>query len=306
MTPGEAPEAATPAAAFHHDPVMAQEVLGSLNLRQGDAAVDATLGGAGHAELLLQATSPDGVLVGIDRDRDAISAARRRLAGFGDRARIVQGRMSGIAQLLAQAGISQVQGVLADLGVSSFQLDCGERGFSLRSDAPLDMRMDQGFGDGASEWLAAADEAEIARVLWEYGEERYARRIARALARDRAIATTKQLAAAVVAAIPPPARRGRIHPATRTFQALRIAVNDELGELARFLEAAPGLLSPGGRMVVISYHSLEDRLVKRAFRALAAGGDFSLPVRRAQRPTEAEVERNPRARSAKLRVLERR
>ncbi len=306
MTHQEAPEAAAPAAAFHHDPVMAQEVLGSLNLRKGDAAVDATLGGGGHAALILQATAPDGALYGIDRDADAIGAARERLAEFGGRARILRGRMGEIAELLAAEGAAPVRGILADLGVSSFQLDCGERGFSLRSDAPLDMRMDRTAGEGAAEWLADADEEEIARVLREYGEERYARRIARSLSRNRGIATTGQLAAAVVAAMPPPARRGRIHPATRTFQALRIAVNDELGELSRFLDAAPGLLSPGGRMVVISYHSLEDRLVKRAFRALADGGAYALPVRRAQRPTEAEVERNPRARSAKLRVLERR
>lgn len=294
------------AGGFHHLPVMAAEVLRSLNLRPDAGVVDVTLGGAGHAQMMLAANAPHGRCVGIDRDADAIATARERLASFGDRVTVVQARMSEIQEVLCRLGISAVMGILADLGVSSFQLDCGSRGFSLRHDAPLDMRMDVTSGWSAAELIAQTDEEELARIIWEYGEERYSRRIARELVRRRPIATTQALVDAVMAALPPPARRsGRIHPATRTFQALRIAVNDELGELDRFLDVAPKVLNTGGRLVVISYHSLEDRRVKHAFRRLVAAGGFALPTRRSQVPTEEEIEQNPRARSAKLRVLER-
>jgi 16S rRNA (cytosine1402-N4)-methyltransferase len=289
--------------AFHR-PVMPAEVLEALAPAAGKAFVDATIGGGGHAALILSATAPDGVLLGIDRDPAALAAAAEALAWAGPRARLVRGRMGELPRIMDAAGIAVASGILADLGVSSHQLDAPSRGMSFRSDAPLDMRMDPDAGETAAELIARLDEPALAQLLWDYGEERASRRIARALAQRR-IETTGALAEAVIAALPAAARRGRIHPATRVFQALRIAVNDELGELARFLEAAPQRLAAGGRLVVISYHSLEDRLVKRAFRSLAGAEGWTLPHRKALRPKAQEVAGNPRARSAKLRTIER-
>ena len=289
----------------YHRPVMVAEVLQYLNLSPGRTAVDTTLGGGGHAEAILEAISPGGELIGIDRDPDAIGAAMARLDRPGFRVRLIRGRMGEIAELLRESGVDGVDAILADLGVSSFQLDAGWRGFSFREDAPLDMRMDPTDGESAAELIARLSEEELANVIWEFGEERNSRRIARRIKSQPGIATTAALAAAVAGAFPPKMRYGRIHPATRTFQALRIAVNDEMGELDRFLADAPSLLSAGGRIAVISYHSLEDRRVKRAFRGLAEGDAFSQPVRKAIAPTDAEIEENPRARSAKLRVIER-
>lgn len=288
----------------YHKPVMVGEVLEWLCIRNGAVIVDATLGGGGHAAEMLKAASPKGRLIGIDRDRDAIAEASKRLLPFGAMAMVVRGRMSEIGNILDGMGIESADAILADLGVSSFQIDSGGRGFSFRSDAPLDMRMDRDGGESAAELLARLGEAEIEAIIREFGEERYSRRIARALAFG-AIGTTGQLVKAVTAAVPPHARHGRINPATRTFQALRIAVNDELGELERFLSLASKRLGRNGRLAVISYHSLEDRMVKHSFRALSEGEGFSLPVRRAIRASEEEVALNPRARSAKLRVLER-
>ena len=289
----------------YHVPVMLHEVLEFLNLRAGCRAIDATLGGGGHAEAMLEAISPGGELIGIDRDPDAIGAALERLDKPGSRVRLIRGRMGDIGRMMDEGGVDSVDAILADLGVSSFQLDFAARGFSFRNDAPLDMRLDPAEGESAAELVARLSEEELARVIWEFGEERFSRRIARKIKERGSVATTAELAELASMSYPPKARRGRIHPATRTFQALRIAVNDEMGELDRFLEAAPGLLSPGGRMAVISYHSLEDRRVKRAFRELAARGGFLLPVRKAVAPSDDEMRENPRSRSAKLRVLER-
>lgn len=291
-------------AGLFHRPVMVAEVTAQLKARPGRTIVDATLGGGGHAAAILEALAPGGELIGIDRDREAIAWAERSLKRPGVSVRLLHGRMGEIEQLLDACGVREVDGVLADLGVSSHQLDARQRGFSFQGDAPLDMRMDPTAGESAAELVHRLPEAALADLLWELGEERHARRIARAIKARGAMRTTGELAAAVIAAMPPGGRRGRIHPATRTFQALRIAVNDEMGELERLLAAAPRRLRAGGRMVVISYHSLEDRRVKRAFRALAAGGGYRLPSRRALRPTEGEISENPRARSARLRVLE--
>jgi 16S rRNA (cytosine1402-N4)-methyltransferase len=288
----------------YHMPAMAREVMELLRPAPGETAVDATLGGGGHAELILREIAPGGRLIGIDRDRDAIEEAKARLGWAGGAAVIVHGRMGEIASILAREGVAAADVIVADLGVSSFQLESGPRGFSFMRDAPLDMRMDQGAGRTAADLLKDSTPAELERIIRELGEERYARRIAAALA-GREISTTGALADAVSAAVPGAARRQRIHPATRTFQALRIAVNDELGELGSFLRDAPALLAPGGRMAVLCYHSLEDRMVKRAFRALEAGGGYSLLGRRARRPSEGEVAANPRSRSAKLRAVER-
>jgi 16S rRNA (cytosine1402-N4)-methyltransferase len=287
-----------------HVPVMVREVLDALALVPGAAVVDATLGAGGHAAAILAATAPDGTLVGIDRDPHAIREAKQRLSSAGTRVTFVRGRMAELGAILTEMGIDAVDGILADLGVSSLQLDEGFRGMSFRQDAPLDMRMDPDVGESAAELLVRLDAAEIEAILRDYGEERHARRIAMSLAR-RKIETTGELAKAVVEALPPAARHGRIHPATRVFQALRIAVNDELGELAQFLAEAPRRLTPGGRLTVISYHSLEDRLVKHAFRACAAAGSHELVMRKALPPREEEIAENPRARSAKLRALAR-
>ncbi|MGH2657134.1 MAG: 16S rRNA (cytosine(1402)-N(4))-methyltransferase RsmH [Actinomycetota bacterium] len=282
-----------------HEPVLVTEVVELLS--GAETVVDLTVGAGGHARALLDAGV--GRVVGIDRDERALEEARARLAGLGARFRAVKGRFSEVLEVAEEAGVREAGGVLYDLGVSSLQLDLSERGFSYRAEGPLDMRM--GEGD-----LTAADvvntypEPELARVIREYGEERFAGRVARAIirARERApLETTRELAAVVAAAVP--RRRGGPHPARRTFQAIRIEVNGELEELAASLPRAVQLLAPVGRIVVISYHSLEDRVVKRSFL-----DDERLEVltKKPVRASKAEAERNPRARSAKLRAAERR
>jgi len=290
--------------AIYHLPALPEEVVGLLALRPGAVAVDVTLGGGGHAELMLKSSGPDGILIGTDRDADAIEEAADRLAWAGERAILERARMSDIAGVLSKLDVDGVDAILADLGVSSYQLDEASRGFSIRNDGPLDMRMDGDGGETAADLIARSSAEELEGVFRDFGEERYARRIARAVAGRSDIATTGELAEAVERAVPRTGR-GRIHPATRIFQALRIAVNDELGQLRDFLDTAPELLRPGGRMAVISYHSLEDRMVKRAFRSLASEGGYEILTKRPVRPKEDEVGKNPRARSAKLRGLRR-
>jgi 16S rRNA (cytosine1402-N4)-methyltransferase len=286
----------------YHLPVMPEEVIENLRPVPGDTVVDATVGGGGHAALILREIAPSGTLIGIDRDEDAIAEAGRALGSHGSSVSLVRGRMGEVREILARMKVDGADCMLADFGVSSFQFDSGGRGFSIRNDGPLDMRMDRSEGQNARDLIREIDAEELERIFREYGEERRSRRIARALA-GKDIATTGELASAVELAVPRFRGRQRIHPATRVFQALRIAVNDELGEVARFVDAAPALLRPGGRLVIISYHSLEDRIVKRAFRELASREEFMLPRRKAVKPSEAEVEKNPRARSAKLRAL---
>jgi len=287
----------------YHTPVMLSEVVEWLDVEHGSLVVDVTLGGGGHADALLKKISPDGVLIGIDRDRDAIESAKKRLAWAGDRVKLVEGTFGVLPDLLDGIGIENVDGIIADLGVSSFQFDVGERGFSFRADAPLDMRMSPGVGESAADLIERMTEDEIKKMLVEFGGERFPGRIATALSKAGRISTTGELAKIVEGVVP--GRRGRIHPATQTFQALRITVNDELGELDKFLDEAPKRLRVGGRIVVISYHSLEDRRVKRSFAALAKSEVFSLPRRKVVMPEREETLANPRARSAKLRVLER-
>jgi len=303
-------------------PVLPAEVLRFLSPKPGRIYLDGTLGGAGHASLILEASTPDGVLIGLDRDEAALAAARDRLAPFGARVRLFHRNFAELADLLAELGIARIDGFLLDLGVSSHQLDSGERGFSFQQDAPLDMRMDTGKGETAAELVNGLPEEELIRVIREYGEERWAKRIASFIVRARAeapIETTLQLTDLIKGAIPRGAWEERLHPATRTFQALRIAVNDELGSLERGLTAGLSLLKSGGRGVVISFHSLEDRIVKNTFRTLARGctcpKDFprcvcgTVPLVRVLtgKPVmaaDAEVAINPRARSAKLRAVE--
>lgn len=275
--------------------------------------VDATLGEGGHAEAILQATNPDGHLIGLDRDGEVLEQARQRLAAYGNRVLISQRHASELRQVLAEVELSQVDGVLLDLGVSSYQLEAAERGFSFAHAGPLDMRMDRSQGQTAAALVNTLGESELVSLIQRYGEERWARRIARAIVRARRRAplnTTDELAALVTQVIPSAARPTRIHAATRTFQALRIAVNQELAMLESTLRGAAMSLSQGGRLCVIAYHSLEDRIVKQTFRALAtvSPGDLTslgLVTRRPMTVSQAERQANPRARSAKLRVLER-
>jgi 16S rRNA (cytosine1402-N4)-methyltransferase len=304
-----------------HVPVLLAETLELLEPGRGGLFVDATLGLGGHAAALLEA-GPDVRLVGIDRDPQALEVAARRLERFGDRVRLVQGNFHEIESVLAGVGIhGGLAGVLADLGVSSLQLDTPERGFSFRFDAPLDMRM--GGGDlTAADLVNERSEGELERIFREYGEERQARRIARAIARARAeepIRTTGELKAVIDRAKGGGRdREGRVDPATRVFQALRIEVNQELAGLEAFIEQTIRMLEDGGRLVVISYHSLEDRIVKHSFRDLAQGEVdpvtgrprsesqlIEVLTKKPVRPTEAEVEMNPRSRSARLRAARR-
>jgi 16S rRNA (cytosine1402-N4)-methyltransferase len=290
-----------------HEPVMVAEVLEHLAPSRGGVFVDCTLGLGGHAKALLEGGASR--LIGLDRDPAALELAREGLSAFGDRVELVHSDYRSIEDVLDARGLTEVEGVLADLGVSSMQLDAPGRGFSFRRDEPLDMRMDTTAGPTAAEAIRDADERELADVIYEFGEERHARRIARALVERRkraAIETTGQLADVVRRAIP---RKGymRIDPATRTFQAIRIWVNRELEGLDAFLTQSARRLSPGGRLAVITFHSLEDRIVKHTLRSLQAAGEIGLTVRtkRPLVPTEGEIQRNPRARSAKLRAAER-
>ena len=302
---------------------MLDEVVEALAPRAGGRYVDCTFGRGGHARAVLARIGTEGRVLAMDRDPQAVAAARE-LARSDPRLAVVHARFGSVAEVVGAAGLAgRVDAVLMDLGVSSPQLGEPERGFSFRSDGPLDMRMDPGAGKSAAEWLACASEREIERVLRTLGEERAARRIARAVVSERRrgtpIATTRRLAAIVTGAVRG-GGRSRVHPATRTFQAIRMQVNDELGELERGLASTPEVLAPGGRLVVLSFHSLEDRIVKRFMRGDGAVSALArrLPIRhavrpagamtpleRARRPCAAEIAANPRARSAVLRVAER-
>jgi 16S rRNA (cytosine1402-N4)-methyltransferase len=288
---------------FGHTPVLLDEVLEHLAPRAGGIYADVTVGGGGHARAILERSAPDGRLVGTDRDPIALRAAAVALAQFGDRAVLRKARIRDLRAVLTSLDIEHVDGVLADLGVSSAQLDREERGFSLAKEGPIDMRMDPTEGETALELIGRSDEHELADLIYRYGEERRSRRIARSLRRaykDGELHTTADLRHAVHRATGP--RRGRIDPATRTFQALRIAVNEELSDLEALLQQLPSVLRTGGIVAVISFHSLEDRMVKRAFR----DSEHLNPL--TKRPivaSEQEREINPRSRSAKLRTARR-
>lgn len=307
---------------FSHISVLPAEVMGYLAPVPGGTYLDGTLGGGGHAGLILDATAPGGRLFGFDRDISAIEAASGALARFGDRFRAVNENFSGMAPALAELGVSKVDGFILDLGVSSHQLDTAERGFSFQQDAPLDMRMDRSRGETAADLVNTLSHGELAGMIREYGEDRWAGRIASFICKAREngpITRTLQLADIVKGAIPRKAWEDRIHPATRTFQALRIVVNEELSSLEAGLRSAVELLKPGGRGVVISFHSLEDRIVKRMFRELATGcicpkelpvcscghlPEVKILTGRPVTAGEAELAGNPRSRSARLRAVE--
>lgn len=288
---------------FEHTPVLLDEVIAHLNPVSGGIYADVTLGGAGHARAILERSAPHGCLIGTDRDPAALEAAEAALREFGGRVTVRKARIRDLRQVLDSLDVERVDGVLADLGVSSVQLDRGERGFSLTNEGPIDMRMDPTEGETALELIGRCDADELADVIYHYGEERRSRRIARALKmayEEGTLETTSDLRRAVHRATGP--KRGRIDPSTRTFQALRIAVNEELQDLAEFLHAVPGVLREGGVVVVISFHSLEDRMVKHTFR-----DDESLEPMTKKPVVAAEDERarNPRSRSAKLRAARR-
>ena len=308
-------------AEFHHLSVLPDEVIRFLEPADGKTYLDGTLGGGGHSALILE-KAPKAILVGIDRDQAALAAAGTRLTAYGNQVRLVHGDFADVAGHLGTLGITELDGFILDLGVSSHQLDTRERGFSFQQDAPLDMRMDTSSGETAADLANELPEPELARIIEEYGEERWAKRIASFIVKERAespITTTFRLVDIIKGAVPKAKWDERIHPATRTFQALRIAVNSELDSLERGMRAALDLLKPGGRGVIISFHSLEDRIVKHIFREYAEGCTCprQLPVcvcghqprvkiltGRPVTATPAETDENPRARSAKLRAVE--
>lgn len=307
---------------FVHAAVMPEEVLFWLQPRSGGVYLDGTLGGAGHSRLILQ-RAPDSRLIGLDRDPAALAAADRILAPFGSRVTLHHTTFDRATDVLKWLGIDSLDGMLLDLGVSSHQLDTADRGFSFRQDAPLDMRMNPDDELTAAEVINQADERELAWIFYNYGEERYSRRIARRIVeqrREHELTRTAQLAQLVCEAVPGGRRPARIHPATRVFQALRIYVNDELGQLERGVEQAIELIRPGGRLVVISFHSLEDRRVKQIFRERSRGcicpprlpvcqcghtPDIKRLTGKGVKAGTAEIAVNPRARSAVLRAVER-
>ncbi len=294
-----------------HKPVMCDEVLYYLNLKPGDIVVDCTIGEGGHAQILLEAISPDGRLIGIDRDEDALTAAKENLKKFATPWRTLShDDFRNIHQgILGRLGIKEVNGILFDLGVSSLQLGTPERGFSMRLDARLDMRMDQHDNVSAYDLVNKLPAFDISRILREYGEERWANRIANAIVRTRErqpIVNTGQLRALVLNAIPYKGKSGRIDPATRTFQAFRIAVNRELESLEEAISKAVPILKESGRICVISYHSLEDRIVKNQFRRFYNEGVLDILTKKPVRPKDVEIASNPRARSGKLRAAEKR
>jgi 16S rRNA (cytosine1402-N4)-methyltransferase len=300
-----------------HIPVLYDEVLAGLQVRSQGLYIDATLGAGGHAAGILRASAPDGQLLGLDADPEAVSFARQALRRFGDRVILQAANFRSLKAVAATLGFEPVDGVLMDLGLSSRQLANAGRGFSFSADGPLDMRLDPSRGQRAADLVNHLPEAKLAELLWLYGEERRSRRIARAIVAARPVTSTSELAGLVLHTV---GRWGRIHPATRTFQALRIAVNDELASLAQTLPQARDLLRPGGRLAVVSFHSLEDRLVKRFCQEEARDclcppeipvcvcqhrATLRIITRKPIRPGDREIARNPRSRSARLRIAER-
>ena len=307
---------------FQHKSVLLQECIDALNIRPDGIYLDGTLGGAGHSSQIARRLTEGGRLIGVDRDRTALAAAKERLAPYADRVTLVHSNFAEIDAILDSLGIPAVDGMLFDLGVSSPQLDDASRGFSYMADAPLDMRMDKDDALTAGEVVNTWPQGELRRILYDYGEERYAPQIAAAICRAREkapVETTLELVDIIRSAMPAQALRENQHPAKRSFQAIRIAVNDELGAVSRMMQAAVGRLNPGGRLAVITFHSLEDRIVKSEMQQAARGctcppefpvcvcGKKPLVKLVTRKPIvsgPAELEENPRARSAKLRVAE--
>lgn len=291
-----------------HLPVLLDETLGLLASEGRQVIIDCTVGLGGHAESLLASAGCDATLIGIDLDESNLLKTKERLVRFGRRVRLFEADFADLDAVMAEAGVTSADVVLADLGMASTQVDQPARGFSFRADGPLDMRYRQS-GRTAADLVNTLGESELADIIYRYGQDRHSRRIARSIVRARTVSRierTEQLARIVASAMPRRAGpRRKIHPATRTFQALRIAVNGELESLQRLLEKMPSLLSPGGRAAVITFHSLEDRLVKRAFAAAAETGTHRLLNKKPVTAGDSEIQRNPRSRSAKIRAIER-
>ena len=299
-----------------HQPVLYHEIIHALQPKNAGHYVDGTLGAGGHARGILEACTPEGRLLGLDVDPQALALARENLAPYGQRARLLQASYDSLAETLRELGWKKVDGILLDLGLSSMQLDTPERGFSFQQDAPLDMRFDPASPTSAADLVNSLPQDDLADLIYRYGEERASRRIAQAIVKARPLRTTRQLAAAIEAVSP---RKGHIHPATKTFQALRIAVNEELDRVENVLPQAVAALKSGGRLAIISFHSLEDRIVKEYFRresrdcicpprqpVCTCGHKATLKeiTRKPITPGEAESAANPRSRSAKLRIAE--
>lgn len=307
---------------FRHTPVLLDQCIENLNIRPDGIYVDGTLGGGGHSFHICERLSEQGMLIGIDRDRDALEAAEKRLRGFSCRKYFVQSNYADIRTVLAEKGIEKIDGALLDIGVSSFQLDNAERGFSYMQDAPLDMRMNREDDLTAYDVVNSYDQDELTRIIREYGEERWASRIAAFIVRaraEKAVESTSELVELIKEAIPARARRSGPHPAKRTFQAIRIEVNDELGELSRAVDEYLDVMNPGGRLCIITFHSLEDRIVKQKLQKRAdpctcppefpvcvcgKKADIRKVTRKPIVAEASELDLNPRARSAKLRVCE--
>jgi len=303
-----------------HTPVLLQEVLKALQPRAGGVYIDGTVGAGGHAAAILAASAPDGQLFGFDQDRAALQIAGKQLATFGERVHLLHANFKDFGDQVRRYNIPPADGILLDLGVSSMQFEQPARGFSFQQDGPLDMRMNPAAGQPAANLVNQLPQDELANLIYQYGEERHSRRIARAIIKARPVHTTAELARIIAGAIPARGgKRARIHPATRTFQALRIAVNDELGVLEQVLPQALDHLKPGGRLAVISFHSLEDRIVKQYFKQEAQDcicppeqpictckhkALVTIITKKPITPSSAEIDANPRARSAKLRVVE--
>ena len=293
-----------------HIPVMAKEVMEYLNLKPGQLIVDATLGTAGHSLEIIKMITPGGRLIGLDRDEDSLALARQRLGAFSGSFELVHANFVDLDQVLEKLGVREINGIVFDLGISTYQLRNPERGFSFQEEGPLDMRLDRSSYISAYDLMNNLNENEISDLLWNFGQERWHNRIAHLLVEERKnqpIATTKQLANLVLRAIPPRYRKGyyRIHPATRTFQAVRIAVNRELEILETAIKKAVAILAKQARICVISFHSLEDRVIKHTFRSLKADGLIDIITPKPLTPLMAEADINPASRSSKFRVAER-
>jgi 16S rRNA (cytosine1402-N4)-methyltransferase len=289
-----------------HKPVMVDEVLDYLNLQSGQTILDCTIGGGGHAIRILDKIKPDGFLIGIDKDMEILQTTKQSLSRITGKFKLYHADYSDIDEVLRQAEVDKVNGVLLDLGVSSLQFDQADRGFSFAKEAPLDMRMDRSRGITAQNLIQRLSETELAELLWKYGEERWSRRIARAVLKEEervGITSTRQLAAIVERVVP--RGKSKIHPATRVFQALRIEVNKELENLEIFLDKIYHYLAVGARIVIISFHSLEDRIVKNKFIEMVKQNVFRILTKKPITPCEAEIRENIRSRSAKLRAAER-
>lgn len=292
---------------FLHKPVLLKEIIHYLNLASGKIIVDATIGTGGHAEKILKKISPKGTLIGIDRDPESLKIANERLNTINSSFKLLNENFRNLKKIIKDIAVGGVDGILFDLGISSVQMESAERGFSIKNIGPLDMRMDRSQNLTARDLVNTLSESELSHLIRDFGEERFHKRIAKAIVnrrRRKTIDTTEELADLISTAMPYKSRWERIHPATRTFQAFRIKVNDELGAIEQSLKDAPYVLRKGGRLCVICFHSLEDRIAKNVLKGFARDGVFHIITKKPIRPREDEIIDNPRARSAKLRVAE--